>query len=96
MFTLYVARSQASAAEVQAQARQEAIAQARREAQRIADGLGVRLGHPIAFSESGGAPPVYPMRAFASEMGGGGFDAPAIERGTNDIASHVSVTYEFE
>lgn len=82
--------------EVQAQARQEAIAQARREARRIADGLGVRLGEPIAFSESGSAPPVYPMRAFASEMGGGGVDAPAIERGTNDITSHVSVTYELK
>lgn len=81
--------------ELRAQARQEAIAQARQEATRIADALGVRLGDPVAFNESGGGSPIYPMaRALSADMGGGEFDAPSIERGTNEIVSNVSVTYE--
>ena len=83
--------------ELRAQARQEAIAQARQEAVRIADALGVRLGDPVAFNESGGGP-VYPMRAFSADAMamGGAFEAPSVERGTNEIASHVTVTYELE
>ncbi|MBI4450174.1 SIMPL domain-containing protein [Candidatus Uhrbacteria bacterium] len=81
--------------ELRAQARQAAIAQARQEAARIADALGVRLGDPVSFKESGGQP-IYPMaRGLAlSDIGGEEFDAPAIERGTNEITSHVTVTYE--
>ncbi|MDO8622452.1 MAG: SIMPL domain-containing protein [bacterium] len=83
--------------ELQAQARAAAVAQARVEAQRIADALGVRLGAPVAFSESGGTPPSYPMRGLALDgMGGGEFEAPAVERGTNEITSHVTVTYALE
>jgi len=80
--------------ELRAQARTEAIAQARKEAARIADALGVRLGDPIAFNESGGAPPMYPMRALAMEAGiGGGGETPTVERGSNEIVSNVTVTY---
>jgi len=80
--------------ELRAKARGEAIAQARIEAMRIADALGVRLGDVITYSESGGVPSPYPMYALKAEgLGGGEFEAPTIQRGTNEITSNVSVTY---
>ncbi|MFH1098831.1 MAG: SIMPL domain-containing protein [Candidatus Uhrbacteria bacterium] len=78
-------------------ARGKAIANARVQAALIAQQLGVQLGRPVSFGESGGLPQPYYARSEASGLGGGdAMPAPTIERGTTEIVSNVSVTYELE
>ncbi|MDO8425668.1 MAG: SIMPL domain-containing protein [bacterium] len=78
---------------LKAQAREQAIANAREQAQMIAEQLGVRLGKATQFSESGGA---YPPIMYDRAMGMGGGGAPEIQRGENEIAVSVTVTYAME
>ncbi len=81
---------------VLAEARAQAIADARREAKSIAAALGVRLQRIAGFYESGGGP-YYPVRAFAEAKGGdfGGSTAPQIEPGSQQIVVNVTVVFEF-
>jgi uncharacterized protein len=80
---------------LEAQAREEAIMNARARAQTIASQLGVRLGKATNFSESGfGSPPVMLERAMAA---GGEMDSASnIQTGENEITSSVTVTYAME
>lgn len=82
---------------VQAEAREEAIKDARDRAELLAKQLGVRLGKVMSFSESGGAIPYY-----AYGKGGAGFDtavaqsapAPTLPTGENETNVTVTITYE--
>ena len=77
-----------------AQARKEAINEAKAKAKVLARDLGVRLGRVVTFSEGG----YYPTPMYAkAEMGMGGdsVSAPAeIPKGENTITSDVTITYE--
>jgi uncharacterized protein len=82
---------------VQNEARDEAIADAKEKADKLADQLGVRVVRVVAFNESGsGMPPMYT----AYGKGGGAEDravaqvAPEISTGQNKVTSNVSITYE--
>jgi len=78
------------------EARDKAIADAREQAIKLADSLGVKLGTIINFSESTPYRP-YPMMYAkeASVMGmGGDGAAPSIPAGENKITSDVTITYE--
>lgn len=77
------------------QARDEAIASAKSQAQAIADGLGVDLDGVVSYSEwiSSNNPQPYYSRALDSGMGGAE-SAPTIEPGTEDFVITVSITYE--
>lgn len=76
------------------EARANAIARARAQAETIASALGVRLGEATSFSESGGIqPPIFYERALG--MGGGGA-APDVQAGENEVQVTVSVTYAME
>lgn len=73
-------------------ARAEAIAEARRQAQMIASGLGAELGDVISYEEwtSGQSPFPSPERG----IGLGGAEDAAIEPGTEELELNVSITYE--
>ena len=78
---------------LKAQARKEAIDEARNKAKILARDLGVRLGRVVTFSESGNYIPVYYDKALSSEARAG--SAPAVlPKGENTISSDVSITYE--
>lgn len=83
--------------ELQADARKEAIDDARGKAEELADQLGVKLVRVVGFSESGGG---YPPMPYAYGRGGdmavmeSKAMAPDLPVGENKIVSNVSVTYE--
>jgi uncharacterized protein YggE len=81
---------------VRAEARKEAIDEAREKAQILARDLGVRLVRVVNFSENGGTN--YPMPYFSRDMAMGGAMeakvAPEIAPGENEITSQVYITYE--
>lgn len=83
-----------------AEAREEAITQAKAKAQVLANQLGMKIVKIQSFSEGGGAMP-YPMYA----RGGMAMDmateaaapmAPPLPAGEQDIAVQVTITYELE
>lgn len=80
--------------ELQRDARQEAIEDARAKAKQLADDLDVRLVRIVSFSENGGG--YYPMYAKA-EMAmdsGAAPVAPTLTPGENRISASVTITYE--
>ncbi len=83
---------------VQAEARGEAIEDARKKAEVLAKQLGVRLGKVVSFSESGG-----PMPYFAYGKGGVAMDsavtapaAPPLPTGQNETTVTVMIQYEIK
>jgi uncharacterized protein YggE len=84
---------------VRAQARGEAIADAKAKAKVLAGQLGLSLGRVMNFSEGGGyvPPMVYGRDAMATGIGGG----PSMEKavlpvGEQDVNVQVSITYELQ
>lgn len=80
---------------VKAEARGEAIADARAKAQTLAKQLGATLGKVVSFSEAGNYP--YPMYDKAYGMGvagSSGTAAPELPTGENEYTANVSITYE--
>lgn len=68
-------------------ARDDAIADAHRKAELYAKAAGSRLGHVVAISEEGSAPPVHPMQALRA----GGVP---ISPGEQTLRAAVTVSYE--
>lgn len=81
---------------VRAQARGEAISDAKAKAELLADQLGLKLGRILNFSEGGGyVPPMMYARDAAVGMGGGGPEASiAMPVGEQNVNMQVSITYE--
>ena len=81
---------------LKAEARREAIADAKAKAQALAQDLGIRLGRIANFSENGGG--YYPMVSKVGyEMDGAvrNMAAPAeLPKGENTISSDVTISYE--
>lgn len=82
--------------ELRKEARELAIKDARRDANMLADNLGVSIVRILNFSESGNYPgPIFYAKA---EIGGGrGGDAPPapeVPAGENTITSNVTITFE--
>ncbi len=81
--------------DLEAQARDKAIADARTQADRLASSLGVSLVRIVSFSENGNSP--MPVYARAMSVGAAAqAPTPQIPAGQNTITSNVSVTYEIE
>lgn len=81
--------------ELEREAQAAAIADAKKNAEALADELGVNLGRVKSFSASG-TPPAPPYLYAADEMkavGGRGGDIQ-VPTGTNEISASVSITYE--
>jgi len=82
----------------QAEARTEAIADAKQKAQALADQLGERLGDVQSFSENGGGwyprPMMMAKEEYAMADQAAGAPGMAIPAGEEDITVSVSITYE--
>ena len=80
---------------VRAEARKEAIAEARAKAKVLASDLGVRLVRVVNFSENSGG---YPVPYYSRDLGMGGAMeakvAPDVAPGENEVVSQVYITYE--
>ena len=76
------------------QARQQALQNARAQAQTIAQELDFSLGNPIMVTETSGG--YYPMYSAMDGMGGGGMavSAPNIQPGTFSVSVNVQIVYE--
>lgn len=83
---------------IQSEARDKAVADARERAEKLATALGVKLGRVTGFGEDMGQGGPIPMPMFSKMYDGmgGGEAAPAIQSGTLDVTSNVSITYELE
>ncbi len=82
---------------VRAQARGEAIADAKAKAKVLADQLGLSLGRVLSFSEGGGYYPPVMYARDAMSMGGAENQAKVdIPVGEQDVNMQVSITYELE
>ncbi|HEY4503083.1 MAG TPA: SIMPL domain-containing protein [Candidatus Paceibacterota bacterium] len=81
---------------LQAEARKEAIEDARTKAEALAKDLGVRLGRIANFSEGGNYGGIYYAKdAMMESSAGNTAPAPAaIPKGENTITSDVTITYE--
>ena len=75
------------------QAREQAMADAKRKAEQLANLAGVGLGRPLSINatDSGGAPPT-PYRGVA-EAAPAAVAPPPIEPGTSEVRTTVNVTY---
>ena len=81
---------------LKAEARREAIDDAKEKARKLASDLGVRLVRVVSFSESGDYP-IYYAREMAMGKGGDMVAAapvPEIPTGENKIISNVNISYE--
>lgn len=80
---------------LKAEARKEAIADAKTKAKVLAKDLGVRLGKITSFSESGNYPmPMYVGKAMMADSAGAESAPAQLPKGENTISSDVSITYE--
>ena len=80
--------------ELRAEARKEAMTDARDKAETLADLAGVKLGKPLSINESFGPRPVPFLEAVAD--GRGGAEVTPIEPGELEVSVSVNVTYAIE
>ncbi|MCA1806839.1 MAG: SIMPL domain-containing protein, partial [Actinobacteria bacterium] len=78
------------------EARGNAIADARINAEQLAEDLDVRLDGVVGYNELGGVSPMYRMEqaAFADDAGQGGGVSPQLPTGENRVESRVQVIYK--
>jgi hypothetical protein len=79
--------------ELQAQAREKAVADAKARAQTLAGAAGVTIGDPITISETSFQPIPFANKGIAEDRGGGFAPATPIEPGTLDVTVTVTVTW---
>lgn len=82
--------------EVDREARDKAIADAREQAEVLARSLGVHLGRIVSFSESGSRypQPIYYAKMDSVMSAGAAPQAANIPTGENKVTSNVTITYE--
>ena len=83
---------------LQEQARDEAITQARAQAQDLARAAGVTLGPLVNIQETSPQPitPIYNMAAAAPKALGGSAPTPTVEAGSQNITEDVTLTYQIQ
>ncbi len=82
-----------------AQAREEAIKQAKDKAKVLADQVGIKLGRIVNFSEGGSnyyPVPMYSDMALGMSAEVKSVAAPQIESGSQDVTVNVSISYEIK
>lgn len=80
--------------ELAAQARTEAVADAKKRAQQLADEMGVKLGSATIVSETYGSVPVYES-AFAQDAVGRGGGGAVVSLGQLVVSVQVNMTFDF-
>lgn len=81
---------------VNREARDIAIKDAQKEAERLAGSLGVHILRVVSFSETGSVPPSYYMRDAVAEKTLSAGAAPSIPVGDQNVTSTVTVVYEIQ
>lgn len=80
---------------LQQTARMKAIADARKNAQQLAQALGVELAGVVGYNQSGGVRPLKRERVeMSADNAAGGGASPQIPTGENRLETQVEVTYE--
>lgn len=83
--------------ELQNQAREEAIAEAKNKAKTIASAAGFRVGKLLAMQEGTYSPWTISTQLYTKEAGYGGDSmSPSIEPGSQEIRVNVTLTYEIK
>ncbi len=82
--------------ELEAQAKEKAIAAAREKAKATAKSLGVSLGEVIQFSENNGGYPMYYKAEVSNQAGSAPRDSVSLPQGENVIKSQVTITYSLD
>ncbi|MEI8337923.1 MAG: SIMPL domain-containing protein [bacterium] len=82
--------------DLKTQARKMAIDDAKAQATKLANDLGVRLGKVTSFSENGASPVFYSAKAMSVGAGDSAATAPQLPAGQNEIDSNVSITYQIK
>jgi len=80
---------------LKSQARQLAIADAKKKAKELESQVGINLGHIVNFVENTAGYPI-PMYESAMLGKGGGGVSPDISLGQNDITVNVTITYQIK
>lgn len=84
--------------DVERQARDKAITDAREQANLLARSLGVKIVRIVSYNESGYPQPIYYAKAMdvAYGMGGAALESrvPSLPSGENKVVSNVTITYE--
>lgn len=80
---------------LKAEARAQAIADAKKKANELQSQVGISLGKIVNFSENTGGYPV-PMMYDAKAVGLGGGSGPSVPVGENEITVDVSITYQIK
>ncbi len=82
---------------LKAEARAEAIADAKKKASELKGQLGIKLGRIVNFSEgfAGFPPPIF-LEGRALEKGGYGGGGPEVPAGENEIRVNVTITYQIK
>jgi len=93
VYSLYFKVDQDEA--LKSQARELAIADAKKKAAETAQQLGIKLGKLSGFTEGSSYPAPYPLYKEAGGVGGGGA-TPDIQVGENEILVNVTLTYEID
>lgn len=79
---------------LKAEAREQAIEDARAKAKRLADDLGVRLVRVTGFWENGGGPIPFAEKVYGLGGDSSRSTAPSVPTGENEVMVTVSITYE--
>lgn len=82
--------------ELRAQAREEAVNNARAQAEQLASNAGESLGQLLSISESGGFVPFFDARGVPSGVGGDVQEATPIQPGQLEVTVTVNVLYAIE
>lgn len=80
--------------DLQNQARQKAIEDAKEKAQKLVFDLGARLGKIVSFSESGANGPIFALKTFGAAENE--FGRPEVPVGENEIAVFVTLVFELK
>ena len=82
---------------LKAEARANAIADAKKKAGELKDQVGIRLGKIVSFSEGvSGYPYPVPIMYESKGMGGGVGGGPSVPSGENEITVNVTLTYQIK
>lgn len=82
--------------QLQAEAREKAIADARVKATELRHQLGVRLGKIVSFSEGVVGGPIFYAKDAVGMGGGGAVPAPSLPQGENEVTVNVTIVYQIK
>ena len=81
---------------VQAEARKQAVEDAKKKAEELEDQVGIKLGKIVSYSENNSGWPIPVYDKVGMERGGMGGGGPSIPQGENEVIITVSISYQIK